>query len=258
MSSTIAAPPGATLHVLHFGERSPAVRRHQEHLNARLRAHREPPVDVDGDLGPQTIDRTAFAAWFLGALDPTVATVRAGSIPIGVQHLVADPRHREPEQLARARERRDEHFGVLRERAYTVASGLVGVMEQGADNAGTMVAKIICANGGSGPEPWCGDFVAYCYRNAGSQGVDRIWASVSAVASDPDVHPVAKPERGDLVRFTFDHIGMYVGAAGGQIETIEGNTGASGAISDSRTGGDGVYRKRRACGLVQDYLRVER
>lgn len=66
------------------------------------------------------------------------------------------------------------------------------------------------------------------------------------------------PERGDLVRFTFDHIGMYAGGEGGQIETIEGNTGAAGAMSDSHTGGDGVYRKRRAAGLVQDYLRVER
>jgi hypothetical protein len=51
---------------------------------------------------------------------------------------------------------------------------------------------------------------------------------------------------------------MYVKEAGMFIETIEGNTGASGAVSDSKTGGDGVYRKRRAKTLVNDYLRVTR
>lgn len=132
-------------------------------------------------------------------------------------------------------------------------------MEDGGTNAGPMVMKIIKANGGSGPEPWCGDFVAYCYRNAGSQGVDRVWASVTQLGADPDVHKVPDPERGDLVRFTFDHVGIFVRRIDAStIETIEGNTGASGAVSDSRTGGDGIYRKRRAAKLVTDYLRVER
>jgi hypothetical protein len=172
--------------------------------------------------------------------------------------MVAEPERRNREQLKRARHRRDEHFGVLRERAYTVASGLVGVMEKGGNNAGEMVSRIIRGNGGSGPEAWCGDFVAYCYINAGSKGVDRRWASVSQVGSDPDVHRVTSPERGDLVRFNFDHIGMFVRRVdGGTIETIEGNTGKSGAVSDSSTGGDGVYRKRRSSSLVTDYLRVE-
>jgi hypothetical protein len=165
----------------------------------------------------------------------------------------------DPSLRQRARQRRDEHFGVLRERAYTVACGLVGVMEQGGNNMGPVVTKIIRANGGAGPEPWCGDFVAYCYRNAGSHGVDRTWASVHECGNDPDVHRVGRPERGDLVRFTFDHIGMYVrDVDGGTIETIEGNTGASGAVSDSSTGGDGVYRKHRSRSLVSDFLRVER
>jgi hypothetical protein len=131
-------------------------------------------------------------------------------------------------------------------------------MEEGGNNAGVMVSKIIVANGGAGPEPWCGDFVAYCYRNAGSTGVDRIWASVSQLSSDPDVHRVDSPECGDLVRFKFDHVGMFVRHVDAQtIETIEGNTGASGAVSDSKTGGDGVYRKRRANSVVTDFLRVD-
>jgi hypothetical protein len=130
-------------------------------------------------------------------------------------------------------------------------------MEEGGNNAGPMVKKIIIANGGAGPEPWCGDFVAYCYRNAGSTGVDRIWAVVTQITKDPDVAPITSPECGDLVRFNFDHIGMFVRELDAHtIETIEGNTSASGAVSDSKTGGDGVYRKKRARSLVSDFLRV--
>jgi hypothetical protein len=242
---------------LHTGDKGDAVLGHQRHLNDRLRAHRDDLVDEDGELGPQTLEQTAYAAWFLGAMDATVNQVRAGTISGGVQAVVADPTGRKPEQLARARERRDQHFGTLRERAYKVASGLIGVMEEGGNNAGPMVKKIIIANGGAGPEPWCGDFVAYCYRNAGSTGVDRIWAVVTQITKDPDVAPITSPECGDLVRFNFDHIGMFVRELDAHtIETIEGNTSASGAVSDSKTGGDGVYRKKRARSLVSDFLRV--
>jgi len=147
----------------------------------------------------------------------------------------------------------------LRERAYSVAKGLVGVMEHGGNNQGAVVSKIIRANGGSGPEPWCGDFVAYCYRLAGSRAVTRSWASVRLLGGVSGVRRTTAPRMGDLVRFTFDHVGMFVkDNHDGTITTIEGNTGASGAVSDSATGGDGVYRKVRSKGLVQDYLRVSR
>ena len=146
----------------------------------------------------------------------------------------------------------------LRHRAYKVAAGLVGIMEEGGNNAGPMVSKIITANGGVGPEPWCGDFMAYCYRLAGSKSVTRAWAVVRWLGAVAGVTRTSSPQRGDLVRFTFDHVGMFVKDNGdGTIETIEGNTGASGAVSDG-DGGDGVYRKTRAKSLVSDYLRVAR
>jgi hypothetical protein len=147
----------------------------------------------------------------------------------------------------------------LRERAYTVACTLIGVMEQGGNNSGPMVSRIIRENGGTGPEPWCGDTMAFCYRHGGSKNVTRPWASVALLGNLLGVKRTAWPQRGDLVRFTFDHVGMFVRDLGdGQIETIEGNTGASGAMSDSATGGDGVYRKHRQKSLVYDYLRVAR
>jgi len=146
---------------------------------------------------------------------------------------------------------------TLAEKAAKIGLGLVGVMEQGGNNAGPMVSKIIKANDGFVGEPWCGDFVAYCYRLAGSDLVNRSWASVQALDDQPGIKETTKPREGDLVTFDFDHVGMFLRDLGnGEIETVEGNTGASGAVSDSATGGDGVYRKKRSKSLVSEYLRV--
>jgi hypothetical protein len=153
---------------------------------------------------------------------------------------------------------RKKQLDTLQKRALRAADALVGVMEQGGNNTGPMVNKIIKANGGDIGEPWCGDLIAYCYMQAGSKAVTRSWASVRLLGGVQGVRRVKTPQAGDLVRFNFDHVGMYVKEAGMFIETIEGNTGASGAVSDSKTGGDGVYRKRRAKSLVNDYLRVTR
>lgn len=145
----------------------------------------------------------------------------------------------------------------LRVRAYNVAHTLIGVMEHGGNNVGEQVTKIIRENGGSGPEPWCGDFVAYCYRHAGSKRVTRSWAAVALLRGVLGITATSSPRTGDLVRFNFDHVGLFVkDNENGSITTIEGNTGAAGAVSDSSTGGDGVYEKIRSKSLVRDYLRV--
>lgn len=147
----------------------------------------------------------------------------------------------------------------LRLRALSHARALIGVMEHGGNNQGAIVSKIIRANHGTGPEPWCGDFQAYVYRLAGSKAVTRAWASVSWLGALAGIRRVSTPLPGDLVRFTFDHVGLFEKDNGdGTITTIEGNTGATGAVSDSATGGDGVYRKTRSKSLVRDYLRVSR
>jgi hypothetical protein len=163
----------------------------------------------------------------------------------------------EAKEMVARRDRQLAATGPVRVRAFRVAQSLIGVMEQGGNNMGAMVSKIIRENGGGGPEPWCGDFMAYCYRHAGSKRVTRSWAAVRLLRGVLGISATSKPQKGDLVRFMFDHVGMFEKDNGnGTITTIEGNTGRSGAVSDSSTGGDGVYRKVRAKGLVRDYLRV--
>lgn len=157
----------------------------------------------------------------------------------------------------------------MRLRAWAEAEKLVGTMESGGNNSGPKVLEIIRANGGVGPEPWCGDFVAWCYRRAGSKAVTRAWAAVRFLGYVTGMrpHPARRMLRGDIVVFTFDHTGLfgeYRDAAGRRCDgknaayilTIEGNTGRVGAVSDSATGGDGVYRKLRPIRLVARGVRV--
>lgn len=145
----------------------------------------------------------------------------------------------------------------LRMKAYHQARLLIGVMESGGNNRGREVEKIIREGGGLPGQAWCGWFMAAVYKRAGSKAVDWHWGAVRLLFPLPKVYRVERPKTGDIVRFKFDHVGMFVKWVDSHtIETLEGNTGATGAVSDSRTGGDGVYRKRRDVSLVNDYLRV--
>ena len=199
-----------------------------------------------------------------------------------LRSLIRTPSRRTPQQLRRARQqrawlgklrkhhaKRGRRGGALRLRAHREARKLVGVMETGGNNRGKTVLAIIKANGGPGPEPWCGDFVAWCYRKAGSKSVTRAWAAVRQYLPLTGLKGTKEPLKGDIVRFTFDHIGLFVcwcDARGNEvakarathIRTIEGNTGRSGAVSDSKTGGDGVYVKLRSRSLVRDFIHVLR
>lgn len=149
----------------------------------------------------------------------------------------------------------------MRIRALAEMEKLVGIMEVGGNNMGRRVMAIIRANGGTGPESWCGDTVAFAYRAAGSKVVQRGWAAVRFLGFMTGMRVVSYADAlpGDIVCYTFDHTGILKSKLGhGEIETIEGNTGSSGAVSESATGGDGVYIKRRSTNLVARYVRVTR
>lgn len=154
---------------------------------------------------------------------------------------------------------------TLGERALAEAKSLLSknIRESGGNNRGPWVDRIIKANGGVPGEPWCGDFAAWCYRRAGSNAVTRSWASVRLLGRLSGMRIVSKHalEPGDLVRFTFDHVGIfekYIHGTDGRwyVVTIDGNTGDA-DLSDG-TGGEGVERKARPLSLVADGVRVLR
>jgi len=150
-----------------------------------------------------------------------------------------------------------------RELALSAALEEVGVREVGGNNRGPRVSwyqKFDTYR--PSPDtgyPWCAAFVNAMFAKAGrplrelgrSAGVEYIFGRARALG-----WVVRKPKRGDLVIFTFSHIGHVVRERGDYIVTVEGNTGPVGAVSDSRNGGDGVYKKRRHKSLVRAYVRV--
>ena len=95
---------------INLHERGEAVRAYQGHLNDRLHEHGDRRISADGDCGPLTILQSAYAGWFLGTVDGTVKTVQDGTIPDGVQSIVANPGQRNQGQLDRANARQGKPF----------------------------------------------------------------------------------------------------------------------------------------------------
>jgi hypothetical protein len=173
--------------------------------------------------------------------------------------------HRRLEEAGAKIARRHTQLKVpqpLRERAWDQMQRLIDmkVTEQGANNRGAMVEKIIRANFGLPGEPWCGDTVAACYLWAGATPgtVSRAWASVRLL--ERLLMRVRRPMRGHVVTYTFDHTGLFDRWApekgAGYFWAGEGNTGNQGAQSDSITGGDGVKLKARHTSQVSGFWRV--
>jgi hypothetical protein len=272
------APAARTFKVRHPEMKGADVKAFQRDLNQRLDAwgiHTD--IDEDGEYGAETAEAARKVAYGLGI---AVADYQHGFGP-ELRSLIRTPSRRTPQQLQRARRRAEwrrklrkqdakaRRGGALRRRAFAEAKKLVGTMEVGGNNRGKTVLEIIRANGGKGPEAWCGDFVAFCYRKAGSKSVNRNWAGVALYLPMTGLSRTRTPQKGDLVRYTFSHIGIvnhFCDAHGNElpqsrathVKTIEGNTGRSGAVSDSTTGGDGVYMKIRPRNLVKDYIHVSR
>lgn len=160
----------------------------------------------------------------------------------------------------------------VRARALSVARTMLDVRERGGNNRGREVEAIIRKNGGKPGEAWCGDFVAACYLDAGSKAVTRAWAAVRSLGRITGMRVMSgirSARAGDIIVFSFDHTGLIVGycnasgrvmarGAATHIRTIEGNTGASGARSDSVAGGDGVHERIRDIGLAERMVRVTR
>jgi hypothetical protein len=243
---------------LHLGNTGEDVRALQLACNARAKTRDIPQIYVDGELGPLTRTAARQVGRALGVLDATLAQ---DDISVGLQRIIRYPRLRSPAQLVRARKRK-RAGGSLRERAWRQMQKLIEahVSEQGGNNRGAEVEAIIRANGGTPGEPWCGDTVAYCYLKAGAKSVVRSWAAVRLI--EKLLTRVRSPRRGHVVTYKFDHTGLFKEWApehgGGFFYAGEGNTGDAGAVSDSRTGRDGVKLKLRHVDQVAGFWRVLR
>lgn len=116
--------------------------------------------------------------------------------------------------------------------------------------------------------PWCAAFVCYLFKTAASKkGIQysfklpktagafdfKNWAQANSKYVEIINPPFNKILPGDIIIFDFSHIGISIGQISGRkIDTIEGNTDASG----SREGG-GVYKKSRNLSLIRHVLRIK-
>jgi hypothetical protein len=132
--------------------------------------------------------------------------------------------------------RRLQRAYPLRLRALHIARTLLGVREQGGNNIGPMVDRIIRANGGIPGEAWCGDFVAYCYRHAGSRAIQRAWAGAWNFGRLFGMKVVAHPEPGDLAVYSWGqgHVAFFERwLGGGRFLDLGGNTGPGGVFENN-------------------------
>lgn len=223
----------------------------QRRINKHAAKFHIPLLEVDGEYGPRTRVTGRRVAFLMGVkLGPGHSlTQRAKEVINGAK--------RNPWEVARAKHRK--HLRPLRLRAWDQMEHLIelGVVEQGSNNHGVWVEKIIRANGGVPGEAWCGDTVAACYLWAGSKTVLRSWASVSWLTAN--LQKVRRPKKGHIVTYVFSHTGLFdKWVSSTAFLAGEGNTGDIGAVSDSTSGHDGVKLKERSTSLVAGWRRVIR
>lgn len=196
---------------------------------------------------PQRTERRQF--WYREYLD--------------ARHNVND-REREVSEEERVIARRRGQLAAakpLRVRALEVARTQVGVVESGGNNQGVPFERYQRANNAPGPEAWCGDFVKWCYVQAGSKLTNRMWASTIWLLAQ--LTPVKDPQPGHVVVYDFnpgtgaDHTGLFdewIDKGAGEFWAIEGNTGPVNASDGG--GGEGVHRKRRNLNIVAGFRRI--
>ena len=160
--------------------------------------------------------------------------------------------------------------GSMAHRMVAIAHGEVGVKEEGGNNRGSRIVEYQKATWlEPSPWPWCAGFLCWVFVRAleGHQlpvGVERprtagAWDFENwARKQGPQVRllkPASeeKVRAGDIVCFTFSHIGLAAkDEEGGSVDTIEGNTGPSGGRE-----GDGVWSKKRPKSKIRSIIRCD-
>lgn len=193
-----------------------------------------------------TLDVTPFLTWLVGILGRLQKPSAKSAPPMG--EVLTHETQPFVETLAR------------------IAESQIGVREVGGNNKGPQVQAYQAATwlAGTGWK-WCAAFVCWCiYQALQIHGEPKGWKRPrTAGAYDLEnwgngLHPHGSnkgwkvfkftpetpPRRGDIITFTWSHVGIVTGydAAAKLIYTIEGNAGTAMA-SDSHAG-DGVVAKK--------------
>ncbi|WP_062065248.1 peptidoglycan-binding protein [Cellvibrio sp. OA-2007] len=155
-----------------------------------------------------------------------------------------------------------------------IAAKYIGTKETGNNKAGDSKAlqaifksDSLVVNGVTDGYPWCAAFVSFCVqkllnyspffptiippREASVSRFLNIWAKNNNCLIFPASSTIFTPQKGDIVVFTFSHIGIVEGVNGRMITTIEGNTNDAGSRE-----GSVVARKIRISSIIKSYIRL--
>lgn len=159
-------------------------------------------------------------------------------------------------------------IGSMPHRMVAIASREIGVKEEGGNNRGSKIREYQKATWlDPGAWPWCAAWICWVVkealtgyrapqdferpRTAGAWDFER-WAMEDAGQSVTLRKPAADIQAGDIVCFTFSHIGLAISAPkDGYLNTIEGNTNGGGDRE-----GDGVYAKKRPVSKIRSSIRL--
>lgn len=160
----------------------------------------------------------------------------------------------------------------LREAIARIAESKIGVKESGGNNKGKDLQPFFDADNydpnGSAPGDdgyaWCASFVCWCVmvaiagraitfqrpRTPSAFGFEA-WSLAQDNSTNTKRNPGTDIKRGDLVIFSFSHIGIAVAdATATHITTVDGNTNAAGSRE-----GNMVARKTRRLTQVRSRIR---
>lgn len=248
------------LPVLKINARQSQVRRLQMLLNNALSP--EPGLMVDGHFGPNTAKAVRQFQEQAGLVVDGVVGPRTWSA------LVPGNSNKETQSPRAASSK--EPQGRLAE----IAATYIGARETGNNRAGNdkqmkeiFRADDLVIDGKTDGYPWCAAFVSLCVQKLCRQSahyvgltpprepaVERfltIWAEENGCLIFRPDNSSLKPIKGDIVVFTFSHIGIVESNEEGAVKTIEGNTNAAGSRE-----GVIVARKRRNLSLVRAFIRL--
>ncbi len=156
----------------------------------------------------------------------------------------------------------------------TIAAAYIGTRETGNNKAGDdaklleiFQADDLVINGKTDGYPWCASFVSLCVQKLCAESsyfsslnaprepsvwrFSSVWAKNNGCTTFTPTNTQLTPIPGDIVVFTFSHIGIVESVSAGKVVTIEGNTNSAG----SREGQE-VARKVRSLSIIKCFIRL--
>lgn len=230
-------------------------------------------IAEDGEFGPATLSAARQVALTMGVVGKARKKLRAGRVSESTQRLIRGRKKTARESVAtKARKR---YRKKLRAR-YDVSGGKAALAEAkkrigttehpDGSNWGGMVEEFIRYTGYTGPVYWCGCFACWCVVKVGGAKIPaRIRLGYDGyIKADAASHSnglvavgFSEARAGDIVTYTFPHIGVVDHVSGDTLYSCEGNTSPQGG-SGSQSNGGGVYARVRsrsevACIARPDY-----